>query len=43
MKERKIKLCSECGVPLRITKENIWQSNGKIVERKNRVEALLST
>ncbi len=35
MKKERIKLCPECGVPRRITKENIWQSNGKIVERKN--------
>jgi hypothetical protein len=35
LKKNRIKLCPECGAPRRITKENIWQSNGKIVERKN--------
>jgi len=35
MKKNRIKLCPECGVPRRITRENTWQSNGKIVERKN--------
>lgn len=31
----RIKLCPECGVPKRITRENIWLDNGKIIERKN--------
>ena len=35
VKKKRIKLCPECGAPRRITKENIWQDNGKIVERKN--------
>jgi ribosomal protein L37E len=35
LKKNRIKLCPECGVPRRIIRENIWQSNGKIVERKN--------
>jgi len=34
-KTPRIKICPECGVPKRITKENIWLNNGKIVERKN--------
>lgn len=34
-KAPRIKICPECGVPRRITKENLWLSNGKIVERKN--------
>lgn len=34
-KKPRIKSCPVCGVPRRITKENVWQSNGKIVERKN--------
>ncbi|MEW6555121.1 MAG: hypothetical protein AB1384_12650 [Actinomycetota bacterium] len=35
MKKDRIKLCPGCGVPKRITRENIWQSNGKIVSRKD--------
>jgi hypothetical protein len=31
----KIKLCTACGVPRRITKEHVWMPNGTIVERKN--------
>jgi hypothetical protein len=31
----KFKVCSECGVPRRISKENLWLNNGKIVEKKN--------
>jgi len=31
----RIKICPECGAPKRITKENVWLDNGKIVERKN--------
>ncbi|MDY6796618.1 MAG: hypothetical protein SWK76_15265 [Actinomycetota bacterium] len=31
----RIKICPECGVPRRITKENTWLSNGKMVESKN--------
>jgi hypothetical protein len=34
-KTPRIKICPECGVPKRITKENLWLNNGKIVERKN--------
>lgn len=30
-----IKLCAACGVPRRLTRENVWLSNGKVVERKN--------
>jgi hypothetical protein len=35
VKKERIKLCPGCGTPKKITKENVWQSNGKIVERKN--------
>jgi hypothetical protein len=35
MRGPRIKICPECGVPRRITRENLWLSNGKIVERKN--------
>lgn len=37
----KFKVCSECGVPRRIIKENLWLSNGRIVERKNRSHSML--
>ncbi|OFW56919.1 MAG: hypothetical protein A2W01_00630 [Candidatus Solincola sediminis] len=30
------KLCKVCGVPLRVTKEHEWLSNGTIVQRENR-------
>ncbi|MBN2028217.1 MAG: hypothetical protein JW854_15820 [Actinobacteria bacterium] len=34
-KAPRIRICPECGVPRRISKENLWLNNGKIVERKN--------
>jgi len=34
-KTPRIKICPECGVPKRISKENMWLDNGKIVEKKN--------
>lgn len=31
----RVRTCSECGVPRRISKENLWLDNGKIIEKKN--------
>ncbi|MBN2025547.1 MAG: hypothetical protein JW854_02120 [Actinobacteria bacterium] len=31
----RMKLCPECGVPRRFTKEHMWLNNGTIVQRKN--------
>jgi ribosomal protein L37E len=35
------RLCRECGVPRRITKEHTWLDNGLIVERKNPDQRML--
>ncbi len=34
-KGARVKRCAECGVPIRITKRNVWLNNGTVVQRRN--------